>query len=419
MKTTTAVTNFYAAMPDQDIISQLEVEAQTTYAQNFEQIEGVLDLQMTHLRRSIANAREDRVMQGFAADQTTEMSKLAGHVAVINTLHRNAGMGNGDPASMRSEIEAYNETVIRIHDNMRDMSDACAVSEQGTWPGIPTIPAEYDVSDTEKQALPHQQELLQKVREMTAVAYSQKRELIDRTPDFVDIDLILETRSDAVVDDDGVAPAAIEADFSDIEAAIANRKQLACDLYRITTQNDLSAAKAMTSLERIKQSVNAFASKMKLTSRVFDTPIKQIDGTAPLKNDGTIDYNQVSRKTIQYLKLFENISVEMPPKLRASVKQVIEQVKENAFTVHDNDRNNKTIAEENAQIKATVSLIRGLETLSRKVGIEGPFRMEDFKVANDRRREILNTGDRELAAAKAYAKEQATEKKVRSPSFDM
>ena len=356
----------------------LEQASEGVYARNFAAFEKLIDTQIRALRRTAyapgAEPRERRVIAAFEADTAIKLGKLAGHLAVINALQLEGKFDRAEPELLEKEVGHYEKMVAEIHEGLVDMSDTCAIRTP-SWEGVPPRPLELNLEGQRGRHNQSPEDLLQVMRETTATAYEQERELKVRHPESQEVgDIVLGRLENGRM-------------TSMLEDARDNRVHTAraCTIA-IALRDNLPSPPSPESLRnRVTSELNAFARNWKLASRAFAPPSGKTIGSAPVTEEGTLDYETVSRRGLAYVREYRILSEQMPEETRKNVARALDMVHSLSLSIHDVERAGKGIKEEQQQVKDAAKMIQVLDLVGKHVGIESPFKREDFVQAHGNR----------------------------------
>ena len=221
----------------------------------------------------------------------------------------------------------------------------------------------------------HKQERpdLAAVREAVATVYRQDREIEDRYPEK--FGLVEPLSFVSIIND--MDAYAVSQDAQDRKARI---EEIAKDGIKQSWSAESIRRRTMDVL-------NDFAAKHGLQDRLFRAPTGKMIGTAPVTEDWTIDYEQTTKRGLEDARRYDVMAQSLPEKHRERVGEALERAKKAAIKALEYETPDKSINDEQAQLKAVSTLVHTLERVGKALGDEGRFRVDDFVSAHENRRQ--------------------------------
>lgn len=359
------------------------IEEKNAFSDSLDQIETMFRTQMLTLRRAAEDSqdpREGRLLSAFEGDLDHKMSRLNGLAKSIQALDKTGY----EPDLLREKQEVFNTLSMQVYDDLEEQSHAFGVAMLNHgWNGTPEIPAAAAQVKSRPLATETRQ-LLDTIEESCSIAYLQKREIIRRFPEAEQLEDQMLKQPAGSLDDVEMTEA--------LQAADDHVRSIAGDATELLRYGAHGAKPAELRVSFMNE-LNSFARQYDLDTRQFPRPTGKTIGSAPATETGTIDYTQVSAKAMSYVREYARLASANPnsstmqdPEARKQFMKTMREIRRLARGIHDLEGSSKTVKQENLQSKATALLIRRLGQASNVVGLDAPWRLQDFQQAHENRR---------------------------------
>ncbi|SDY84488.1 hypothetical protein [Citreimonas salinaria] len=335
---------------------------------------------------SISDPAEQRIHAAFRAGHVERMAELAGRAEVIRTLA--AQYPALDRQAIGAEIEQFRELAVQTYVGIEDFGGKIT-RRVPSWSGLPQgkvlaaeVRAYADEAGLAAGAQPADREDIRAMREAAAAAYRQEVEIRSRFPDA-----------------QGLTSLAYKTILKDHEAwdqigqAAGNRLEVRHEIEAFAADRAKAAPERIRDFrERTAKILVSFANKLgisdgmrKSSAKLAANPPKTL-GTAPITDDGTLDYKRCAELALSEAEKYERLAEGVTGARKKKIHRTINEIRSAAVTTRDAEVPNKSIRAEREQVKHVAAAINRLEALGAFFEDEGRVRVSDFSQAHNNRR---------------------------------